>query len=130
MQKGMLMKDSVPKPDDMTNMSEHLAKLESYPDLDVNIMRETKINKVLKAIIKLEDIPREDEFNFKQRSMALLEKWNKLLAADDVAPASNGINGKGSGDKVSVDTETKTATSSAETGVKEHAEAEPAMAEV
>ena len=78
-------------------MSDFLAKLETFPDLEVSIIRATKINKVLKAILKLEAIPKEEEFKFKPRSHALLEKWNKTLSTNEIsAPTSapaNGVNG-------------------------------------
>ena len=89
----------------MKAMSEFILKLESFPDLEVSIIRATKINKVLKAILKLDNIPKEDEFQFKTRSQALLDKWNKLLTAEGTAPATsaavpapsapeaNGVNG-------------------------------------
>lgn len=87
-------------PEEMKQVSDFLAKLETFPDLDVSIIRATKINKVLKAILKLESIPKEDEFRFKPRSQTLLDKWNILLASDTTpAPAAasssnaNGVNG-------------------------------------
>ncbi len=73
-------------------MSDYVTKLEGFPDLEVSIIRLTKINKVLKAILKLDNIPKEDEFRFKPRSQALLDKWNKLLSADGT-PAAEGVNG-------------------------------------
>lgn len=78
----------------MKLMSDYVTKLEGFPDLEVSIIRTTKINKVLKAILKLENIPKEDEFKFKPRSQALLDKWNKLLAVDGTptAPAAE-VNG-------------------------------------
>jgi hypothetical protein len=101
-QKGLLTRDQAPKEDEMKTVSDYLTKLEGFPDLEVGVIRETKINKVLKAILKIATIPREDEFKFKPRSQTLLEKWNKLLAADpatDAAPsAANGTattNGNG-----------------------------------
>ncbi|CAJ2501772.1 Uu.00g046250.m01.CDS01 [Anthostomella pinea] len=102
LQKGLLLRDQEPKADEMKSMSEFLAKLETFPDLEVSIIRATKINKVLKAILKLENIPKEEEFKFKPRSQALLDKWNFLLATDAGAatPATgaasataNGVNG-------------------------------------
>ena len=63
-------------------MSTYLAKLESYPELEASIIRATKIHKVLKAMIKLNSIPKDEEFNFKNRSMVLLKKWNDVLAVD------------------------------------------------
>lgn len=89
----------------MKMMSEYIAKLENLPDLEVSIIRVTKINKVLKAILKLESIPKESEFTFKPRSQALLDKWTKILNDNESgaapAPASasapeagaNGVNG-------------------------------------
>lgn len=63
-------------------MSEFLAELETYTDLDGSIIRTTKIHKVLKAIIKLQSIPLEEKFHFKSRSTDLLAKWNDILASD------------------------------------------------
>lgn len=80
----------------MKAMSEFVSKLEGYADLEVSIIRATKINKVLKAILKLATIPKEEEFQFKPRSQTLLDKWNKLLASEQgtpVAPPSATTNG-------------------------------------
>lgn len=81
----------------MQNMSDYLAKLEGFPDLEASIIRATKINKVLKAMLKISDIPKETEHNFKPRSQTLLDKWNKILAAEASAAGSatpaNGVNG-------------------------------------
>jgi hypothetical protein len=79
----------------MPAMSEHMSQLETYSDLESSIIKETKINKVLKAIQRLPSIPREEEFSFKKRSTDLLEVWNKALSTNgDVAaikPATNGV---------------------------------------
>ncbi|KAK3335532.1 hypothetical protein B0T19DRAFT_10915 [Cercophora scortea] len=127
LQKGLLTRDQEPREEEMKLMSDYILKLEGFPDLEVSIIRQTKINKVLKAILKLENIPKEDEFQFKSRSQALLEKWNKLLATDappaaaEAAPA-NGVNGTSSKAAASKD-ETKT------NGVKENGTAaEPGKA--
>ena len=85
----------------MPQMANYIKKLENYGDLDVGIIRTTKINKVLKALIKLNTIPKDEEFNFRSRSMELLNKWNKILGSDniedggsaekDLEPAMNGV---------------------------------------
>jgi hypothetical protein len=100
LQKGLLTRDQEPKEEEMKFMNDYIAKLEGFPELEVSIIRATKINKVLKAILKLESIPKEAEFDFKNRSQVLLDKWNKLLAdAPAAAPAptasaeANGVNG-------------------------------------
>lgn len=79
---------------EIKGLSGYLGVLENFTGLEASIIRATKINKVLKAILKLESIPQEDEFNFKQRSRTLLEQWNKLLAsAAAAAPATGPTNG-------------------------------------
>lgn len=100
LQKGLLTRDQEPKADEMKQMSEYVTKLEGYAELEVAIIRATKINKVLKAILKLPVIPKEDEFQFKPRSQTLLDKWNKLLATEQApvgtpatAPTTNGVSG-------------------------------------
>lgn len=87
LQKGLLTRDQQPKEDEMKMMSEYLLKLEGFPDLETDIIKTTKINKVLKAMLKLDNIPKEEEFEFKPRSQVLLDKWNRLLA-QDVQPQS------------------------------------------
>jgi nucleosome binding factor SPN SPT16 subunit len=81
----------------MKSMSEFVTMLEGFPDLEVSIIRDTRINKVLKQIIKLPSIPHESEFNFKTRSQALLDQWNKVMATDGTPAAGNasknGVNG-------------------------------------
>ena len=69
-------------------MSSYLTKLETYPDLEGSIIRNTKIHKVLKAMIRLQSIPMDAEYNFKKRSMELLGKWNSILQ-DDPAVAGD-----------------------------------------
>jgi hypothetical protein len=77
----------------MATMSNFIGKLENYGDLEVSIIRSTKINKVLKALIKLNTIPKDEEFNFKGRSVDLLGRWNKALGADSTADETAGPSG-------------------------------------
>jgi hypothetical protein len=87
LQKGLLTRDQIPKEEEMASMSEYIQKLERYPDLEVSTIRTTKINKVLKAIIKLPTIPRDEELNIRSRSVELLGKWNILLSASEAVPS-------------------------------------------
>jgi hypothetical protein len=82
LQKGFLSRDQAPQESEMSAMSNYIKKLEGYGDLEAGIIRTTKINKVLKALIKLNTIPKDEEFNFKGRSVELLSKWTKLLGTD------------------------------------------------
>lgn len=85
LQKGLFPKEQQPKADDMPAMAEFFTRLENFTEMDASILRATRIHKLPKAIMRLENIPREDEFTFKSRSSGLLEKWNKILA--DAPPA-------------------------------------------
>lgn len=82
----MFPKEQPIKADDMPAMAEFFTRLEDFTEMDASILRATRIHKLPKAIMRLESIPREDEFNFKSRSTGLLEKWNKILA--DAPPAA------------------------------------------
>jgi len=96
LQSGLVTREQQPREEEMRFMSDFITVLENFVDLEMSIIRATKINKVLKAILKLDSIPKEEEFQFKKRSQMLLDKWNKLLAGDGSAPApapTNGVNG-------------------------------------
>jgi len=60
-------------------MSQFISRLEGYPDLEYSIIRTTKINKVLKCILKLPEIPKDGELQIRNRSKVLLEIWGKTL---------------------------------------------------
>lgn len=102
LQKGFLSRDQAPKEEEMAAMSNYIAKLETHTDLEVSIIRATKINKVLKAIIKLNSIPKDEEYQFRRRSIDILSKWKNLLesdvaaagaeeAAKETKPKTNGV---------------------------------------
>ncbi|KAL5121240.1 hypothetical protein ACEQ8H_000708 [Pleosporales sp. CAS-2024a] len=96
LQKGFLSRDQAPKDEDMSSMSDYLKQLELHDDLEAEIIKKTKVHKVLKAMIKLNSIPKEEEFGFKSRSSELLAKWGGALASDGeptatVVPATNGV---------------------------------------
>lgn len=96
----------MPKDEDMENMSEYLKELEKFGDLEADIIRKTKVHKVLKAIIKLEGIPKEEEYTFKQRSSDLLGKWSGALSTDNEAAAATPV-GEAATNGVNHDEDTK-----------------------
>lgn len=108
LQKGLLDTNKKPKEEEMKQMSEFITKLEGYSDLEVSIIRATKINKVLKGILKLEDIPKEAEFKFRERSTELLTKWNKILESDTPAPANGALKEQVNGASAKAEDGTKT----------------------
>ncbi|KAJ5780843.1 hypothetical protein N7457_006003 [Penicillium paradoxum] len=87
LQKGFISRDQPPKEDEMASMATYFDKLEKHSDLEVSIIRSTKINKVLKMIVKLNSIPRDEEFNFRHRAMSILSNWKNILDADTPGPA-------------------------------------------
>lgn len=121
LQKGLLTKEQEPKEEEMKQMSEFISKLEAYADLEVSIIRATKINKVLKAILKVPTIPKEDEFQFKVRSQSLLDKWNKLLASEHGTPiaAAPPTSANGVKEDVKPEVEDAKATPTTTNGTKE-----------
>lgn len=89
----------------MRQMAEYFTQLESHQDLEENIIRDTKINKVLKGIIKLDSIPKEEVYNFKKRSADLLNAWDKTKSGDAKA---DGVNVKEEGNAEAKSGETTT----------------------
>lgn len=103
-------------------LSDYLKRLETFTDLEASLLKKTKIHKVLKGILKLETIPLEDELQMKPRSRALLDLWNKALAAAAAAaPAAdtsttdkvNGTNGSAEPDDTPKPEESKATTDEA-----------------
>lgn len=88
LQKGFLSRDTAPQESEMANMAEFFAQLEGYAELEPSIIRTTKIHKVLKAIVKLASVPKDDEYSFKKRSSAMLEIWNKRMESENDAATS------------------------------------------
>jgi hypothetical protein len=90
-------------------MADFITKLESYQDLDPNIIRVTKIHKVLKGIMKLSSIPKEELYQFQFRSSNLLAKWSPMLKEAEAAEPSAagkdaaGVNGVSKDDKSETD---------------------------
>lgn len=101
LQKGFISRDHPPKEEEMSQMSTYFNKLEKLGDLEVSIIRETKIHKVLRMILKLPNIPRDEEFNFRKRALDVLSKWKNVLDSDrgtpsqekekDEKPKANGV---------------------------------------
>lgn len=89
LQKGFLTKGQPPKEAEMPAMSGFMNQLEDLKELEADIIKETKIHKVLKKLIELGQIPRDEEFDFKKRSQSLLVMCNAAL--DNAQPATNGV---------------------------------------
>lgn len=86
LQKGFLQRDQAPKEEEMDLMAKYMAELQSYGEIEVGIIRQTKIQKVLKAIMKLPSIPKEEEYNFKSHALEILTGWKNVLDTDIPTP--------------------------------------------
>jgi hypothetical protein len=60
----------------------------------------SKIGKVMRRITSLpsESLLRDDEFNFKKRASALVEKWHEILSTNKVNGSADGLTSKEDGD--------------------------------
>ncbi|KAK9487742.1 hypothetical protein V1527DRAFT_459434 [Lipomyces starkeyi] len=79
LQKAFLTRDKPPAEEEMDTMDKFFTKLENFQGLEISIIRNTKINKVLKGIHKLTEIPLEEKFKFRERSRKMLELWNHMF---------------------------------------------------
>jgi hypothetical protein len=77
-----------PLSEELPDLSNHLGRLEGLPELELSVMRETKIKKLLSAILRTKDIPEESKYKFKSRITAVLAGWNKLSAEQTDSSAS------------------------------------------
>lgn len=92
LQRGFLSKK--PEEKDIPGLSEYLTQLENIDDLELSIIRQTKVNKVLKALLKIPDIPLESEYKLHERSMNLLQKWSTLPDDRAVGKSSRPLDDK------------------------------------
>jgi PWWP domain len=90
LQRGFLSKEP-PQEEDIPILSQYLTQLENIEDLELSIIRQTKVNKLLKALLKISDIPLESKFKFHDRSAKLLHKWS-TLPDDRQARTSDQVN--------------------------------------
>ncbi|KAF4552614.1 PWWP domain-containing protein [Elsinoe fawcettii] len=113
LQKGFLSNDTPPKEEEMETMDQFFKDLEQHTNLEGSIIRTTKIHKVLKNILRLENIPQDEKYDFKKRSQVMLDHWADALNAPadskaDAKPATNGDKKSEEPAKENGDTETKT----------------------
>ena len=71
------------KPDQIEKADQQLKIIENDSEISVNSILSSKLNKVLKRIIGLETISRDEEFNIRSRSQALYERFEKMINGDN-----------------------------------------------
>ena len=60
-----MSKDKIPKEEDLQAISSYLSQLEDNADLQGNVIRVTKVQRVLTEILKLKVVLGRPEFQFK-----------------------------------------------------------------
>ncbi|SAM81729.1 uncharacterized protein UBRO_03144 [Ustilago bromivora] len=82
-QKTFLGKDGKINPEDMEAADATFKTVEEYDGMTAEHLRTTKIGKVMKRVMQLSSIPRDDEFHFKDRAEKLCAKWGAIMASSD-----------------------------------------------
>jgi len=85
LQRAFLSKEGVIYASDMDAQDALFKTVEACDDMTVDQLRSTKIGKVMKRIHLLPEVPRDDEFHFRERAGELMKRWSVLLdqAAED-----------------------------------------------
>jgi hypothetical protein len=79
LQNGLLTEGQPPKAEDIDLLSRYLKKLERLGNLSASVILTTKIDKLLRKVGRLGEIPRNSELRFKERVMSLSKKWEGIL---------------------------------------------------
>lgn len=82
LQRGFLG-SSKPTESLLPQLSSHMKTLEVNPDLEISIIRKSKVNKVLKQLLKIDDIPMDEVHKFRERSEKLLTLWSSINDGKD-----------------------------------------------
>lgn len=69
----------------MDAMSSYLKELEGIETPSETVIRGTRMRTVLRKIMKLEGIPREDELHIKERAKNLRTKWDTIYLKEHAA---------------------------------------------
>ncbi|KAJ9475129.1 ISWI one complex protein 4 [Pseudozyma hubeiensis] len=133
-QKVFLGRDGTISAEDMPSADATFKTVEEYDGMTADHLRTTKIGKVMKRVMQLSDIPRDDEFHFKARAEKLCAKWGAIMAGGDApkeaAPEGSSEPKKENGDSAAAHAEPEAKSESAPaTETKTEAPAAEASAE-
>lgn len=87
-QKVFLGRDGTINAEDMPSADATFKVIEEYDGMTADHLRTTKIGKVMKRVMQLTEIPRDDEFHFKDRAEKLCAKWGAIIAGGETAVAA------------------------------------------
>ncbi|KAG7098064.1 hypothetical protein E1B28_000038 [Marasmius oreades] len=94
-------KTATPKESEMPAMDHLFTTIEKYDKMDIHYLQFSKIGKVMRHIAALasDKVPTDEQYHFKDRAKALVDKWQVILASvkegtvngtTDGAPTTNG----------------------------------------
>lgn len=107
-QKVFLTKDGTINAEEMPQADSTFKVIEEYDAMTADALRTTKIGKVMKRVMQLSQIPRDDEYHFKDRAEKLCARWGAIMAGDAPKDAANEEPAKENGDaSAHVDAEPK-----------------------
>ncbi|KAJ7664661.1 hypothetical protein DFH06DRAFT_326370 [Mycena polygramma] len=117
LQKTFLGK-ALPKEEEMPTVDALFATVEGFQNMSIEYLMFSKIGKVMRHIHLLEPgkVPRDDEFKFRDRAKALVDKWHAIsnakaadgegaavANAEGAVPAEVDVAGEGEGDLTMMD---------------------------
>lgn len=114
LQKAFLNTKVEPKGEDMPACDELFKLLESYNEMTIVHLSQSKIGKVMRHIQNKENIPRDEEFKFRERARALVEKWQQQIPASKANGTAKDADAKGE-DSMDVDAPGEPATDKPDT---------------
>ncbi|KZO98801.1 Tudor/PWWP/MBT [Calocera viscosa TUFC12733] len=88
LQKAFLGKAG-PTATEMPSADQQLKAVEDYQGYTIEYLQFSKIGKVMRKIAGLGEVPRDDEFHFRNRASALVTRWQDQLSGS-VPPKANG----------------------------------------
>ncbi|KAG9018171.1 hypothetical protein FRB90_012015 [Tulasnella sp. 427] len=77
---------------DMPYLDQVFSTVENYPNMTIDYLQYSKIGKVVRRVALLAEIPRDDEFHFKDGAQSLVQKWQAIIQEAEQATHSNEVN--------------------------------------
>ncbi|KAG8864527.1 hypothetical protein FRB96_005030 [Tulasnella sp. 330] len=90
LQRAFLTAKSPPQAEDMAAYDQIFNTVENYDKLNIEYLQFSKIGKVMRRIAGMENIPRDDEFHFKERATTLVATWQSIIQAAEADAVANG----------------------------------------
>lgn len=90
LQRAFLSGKSLPTAEDMDQHDETFRAIEEYKGMTIEALSYSKIGKVMKKIVTLEGIPRNDELKITERAKKLMDGWTDFIDSQPNGTARNG----------------------------------------